>query len=345
MKLRLLVILFFSCSLSMFSQEFKSAAEYLTYIEKEQGLISKSTWKYTTAVAHSKSARRIDNTRKQLVKSIEAAQKKISALKDGYKGDVEYRNQVLQFLDICKININEEYGKLIDMQEVAEQSYDAMEAYLLMRDLVNEKIDSENEKVQNGFKSFALKYNINITNGGSSELGEKIRISNEVFDYHTALYLIFFKVNFTDGNLYKAIENKDLSAIQQNANTLVQYADEGLEKLKTIKPYKGDSSILTTTKKTMDFYKKEAQQFVPKVVDFLMFNDKFENAKKTLEAKTAKDRSKEEIDNYNAMVKQVNKEIDTYNKVGTANFNEKNNIITEWNNVGDNFISSHVPVD
>ncbi len=344
MKLKVLLIIFLMNGVNLVAQEFKSAVDYLTYIEKEQGLISKSTWKYTTAVAHSKSARRIDNTRKQLIKSIEAAQKKISALKDGYKGDVEYRNQVLQYLDICKININEEYSKLIDMQEVAEQSYDAMEAYLLMRDLINEKLDAETEKVENAFKSFALKYNITITDG-NSELGEKIRLSNEVFDYHTALYLIFFKVSFTDGNLSNAIEKKDLSSIQQNANALIQYADEGLAKLKSIKPYKGDSSVINVTKKALEYYKKQAQQYVPKVVDFFMFNEKFENAKKTLEAKRANDRSKEEIDNFNGMVKQVNKEIDTYNKVNNANYQEKNNILNEWNNSGENFISSHVPMD
>jgi uncharacterized protein YlxW (UPF0749 family) len=344
MKLKLLLIFFFATSSNLFAQEFKSAVDYLTFIEKEQGLISKSTWKYTTAVAHSKSARRIDNTRKQLVKSIEAAQKKISALKDGYKGDVEYKNQVLQYLDVCKININEEYSKLIDMQEVAEQSYDAMEAYLLMRDLINEKLDAENEKVENAFRSFALKYQITVTNG-SSELGEKIRLSNEVFDYHTALYLIFFKVNFTDANLSMSIEKKDMSAIQQNAGTLIQYADEGLEKIKTIKPYKGDASMINITKKAMEFYKKQAQQYVPKIVSFLMFNDKFENAKKTLEAKNAKDRTKEEIDNFNIMVKQVNKEIETYNKVNSTNNQEKNNLLNEWNTTGENFISGHVPVD
>lgn len=343
MKIRLLFIALFVIG-NGFAQEFKSAVDYLTYIEKEQGLIAKSTWKYTTAVAHSKSARRIDNTRKQLVKSIEASQKKIGALKDGFKGDVEYRNQVLQYLDICKININEEYSKLIDMQEVAEQSYDAMEAYLLMRDLINEKLDAENEKVANAFHSFAAKYQIKITEG-NNELSNKIKLSGEVFDYHTAIYLIFFKVNFTDNNLSDAIEKKDLSAIQQNANALTQYADEGLAKLKSIKPYGKDQSMITVTKKALEYYKKQAQQYAPKIVEFIMFNEKFENAKKTLEAKNPKDRTKEEIDSFNAMVKQINKEIDNYNKTNNANFQEKNAVINEWNTVGDNFISSHVPAE
>ena len=103
--------------------------------------------------------------------------------------------------------------------------------------------------------------------------------------------------------------------------------------------------MMNVTKKALEFYKKQAQQYVPKVVSFLMFNDKFENAKKTLESKNAKDRTNEEINNYNEMIKQVNKEIDTYNKVNTSNFQEKSNILNEWNTTGDNFISAHVPMD
>jgi len=192
MKLKALFILLIATQLQLVAQEFKTPVDYLTFINKEQGTISKSTWKYTQAVAHSKSARRIDVTRKQLVKSIEASIVKITALKEGYKGDVEYKNQVLQYFDICKKNLNEEYDKIINMQEVAEQSYDGMEAYLLARDLINEKLDSENAKATAAFNTFAQKYNIKVSNE-DSELSKKMKISNEVFDYHTALYLIFSK--------------------------------------------------------------------------------------------------------------------------------------------------------
>lgn len=344
MKFRILLIVLFVSNINLIAQEFKTPVDFLTYLNKEQVNISKSTWKYTSAMAHSKSPRRIDATRKQLVKSIEAASKKIGALKDGYKGDVEYKNQVLQYFDVCKNNLNEEYDKIINMQEVAEQSYDAMEAYLLSRDLINEKLDSENEKVQNAFRNFAAKYNITLSEG-NSDLGNKIKLSNKVFDYHTVLYLTFFKLNFTDSNLNQAIEKKDLTAIQQNSNTLIKYADEGLEKINTIPAYQGDTSLLIATKKALEYYKKQAQHYVPKLVDFLMFNDKFENAKKTLDAKSQKDRTKEEVDNYNSMVKQVNKEIDNYNKFNGANFQEKSTIVGLLETTADNFISGHVPAD
>lgn len=342
MKLKFTYALFVLFTLYGNAQEFKTPVDYLSFIGKEQTTISKSMWKYTSAVAHSKSARRIDATRKLLIKSIQTASKKIVDLKEGYKGDVEYKNQVLDFLKLSENHINEDYGKIIDMQEVAEQSYDFMEAYILAKDLVNDKIESENDKVSNAQKAFAAKYNITLTED-TSELGKKMKISNEVFDYHTIIYLVFFKANFTDNNLSKAIESKDLGAIQQNANSLIQYSNEGLEKLKTLPNYKNDASLANATKKALEFYKKEAEKFIPSVVDFYMFNDKFENAKKTLDAKSQKDRSKEEVDNYNAMVKQVNKEIDEYNKANNLNFQEKSNAINNWNSVSDSFVSRHVP--
>lgn len=344
MKTKLLFTFLLLTTLNALAQEFKKPVDYLTYINKEQELISRSTWKYTSAVAHSKSARRIDNTRKQLVKSIQSSKKKITDIKNGYNGDKQYQTQTIQYLDFCEKNINEEYDKIINMQEVAEQSYDAMEAYLMARDLVNKKLDEENKKAILAFNNFAQKYNITVNNQ-ETELSRKIKLSGEVFDYHTALYLLFFKTNITDINLTLAIERKDLGAIQQNGSALLQYAEEGLEKLKLIKPYGNDNSMVLATKKCLEFYKKEAEVYVPKIVDFYMFNEKFENAKKSLENKTNKDKTKEEIDNYNAMVKQVNKEIDNFNKTNTANFQEKNNLLNTWNTTGENFISKYVPAE
>ncbi len=344
MKLNYLTFIIFLISSHLFAQEFKTPVDYLSYIGKEQDNISKSMWKYTSAVAHSKNARRIDNTRKQLIKSMQTASKKISDLKEGYKGDVEYQNKVIDFLSISEKNINEEYDKIIDMQEVAEQSYDLMEAYIMTRDKVNEKIDAEFQKVNLAQKEFALKYHITLSQD-LSDIGQKMKISNEVFDYHTQIYLIFFKANITDLNQSLSIEKKDIGAIQQNNNALAQYADEGLEKLKSIKPFEGDNTMVIATKKALEYYKKQTQQYAPKVLDFLMFNEKIDAAKKSLESKTDNDRTKEEIDNYNAMVKQINKEIDNYNKLNNSFLQEKNSAIDYWNVTGENFISSHVPAN
>lgn len=337
-----IVFLLFFATINLAAQEFKSPVDYLSYLGKEQQAIARSTWKYTSAVAHSTSARRIDATRKQLVKSIQTSSKKIEALKNGYKGDVEFRDKVLSYLYFAEKNINEEYSKIIDLQDVAQQSYDYMEAYIMTRDLVNKKLDDELEKVKLAQQQFADKYNIQLSSE-ESELGRKIKLSNEVFDYHSVLYLVFFKVNITDVNLSNAILKKDLGAIEQNASALSKYSNEGLEKIKSIPAYNKDSSLLDEVKNALLFYKQTADEFTPKVVSYLMFYDKFENAKKTMEAKPESNRTMEEVENYNAMVKQVNKEIANFNKLTNANSQEKTNILNGWNTTADEFIARHVP--
>jgi len=328
-------------SLTCAAQEFKTPIDYLNFIGKESKSITANTWKYTKAVAHSKSARKIDATRKNLIKSIQAASKKIGAT-NGYKGDVVYRDQLLAYYSISEKYINDEYDKIIDMQEVAEQSYDLMEAYILTRDMVNEKINAEIEKLNTNQKEFANKYNIAITDD-ETELGKKMEISNQVFRHQSDMYLIFFKVYITDANLMKAVQDKNINTIQQNASALESFVAEGMDKLKSAKPYKNDMMLVNGTKKALEFYKKEALEFAPAVTDFLMLNQKAEETKKAMDAKGKP--SKAEIDAYNKTVADLNKAVDAYNKLTTKFHNERNNAITGWNAASDGFVSKHVPKD
>lgn len=344
MKKLLFASTLFLLSTIALAQNFNTPVAYLEYINKQESEISKNMWKYTKTIAHSKSARKIDATRKNLVKTIQNAKNNISKIKDGYKGDIVYRDQVVKYLSVSEIIINEEYSKIVDMQEVAEQSYDFMEAYIMTRDLVNKKMDDEHQILAAGQKEFAKKYNITLTES-DSELSKKMKLSNEVFAYHTEFYLIFFKCNITDLMLSKAIEQKDIASIQQNASSLLAYAEEGLQKLNQKQPFKNDKVLIETTKKSMELYQKTATEYASAVIDFFMFNTKFEEAKTSLERKKPNERTKEEVDNYNVMVKEINKKINDYNKINTKFVQEKNNMINQWNTTGDQFISRYVPND
>lgn len=341
---KLLTALCLLLTLSGFSQKFDTPVAYLSYISKEQQNIANNTWKYTKSIAHSKSARKIEATRKNLIKSIQLAKKNISALKDGYNGDVDYKNVVVDYLTVSENLISQDYAKIVDMQEVAEQSYDFMEAYIMTKDLVNKKIAEENDKVTVAQKSFALKYNITLQET-QSDLAEKMKISNEVFKYQNELYLIFFKCNITDVMLSSSIQKKDIAAIQQNASSLVAFAEEGLNKLKTIESFKNDNSFKNSTIKTLEMYKKIGEEYPPKVIDFFMFNSKFEETRTALERKSAKERTKSEVDSFNKMVNEVNKKINDFNTLNTNSVNEKNKGIIDWNTSSEKFISKHVPND
>jgi DNA repair exonuclease SbcCD ATPase subunit len=118
-----------------------------------------------------------------------------------------------------------------------------------------------------------------------------------------------------------------------------------LEKLKTFQPYKNDPLLLNATKKALEFYKKEAVELGPKIIAFMMLNEKMEESSAVLNNKNAKDRTKEEVDRYNKLVAEVNKEIGNYNKLNAKFHAEKSTILNNWNMASENFVSKHVPKD
>ncbi|MCB0436963.1 MAG: hypothetical protein KDD08_12995, partial [Mangrovimonas sp.] len=118
---RILVLLLVT-SASVHSQSFKSAVEYLDFISNEQQDISKNMWRYTKALAHSKSDRTILKRRESMIKTLEKAIANIQKA-DGYDGD-DYKNQVLEYMRLNESLLKHDYAKIVDMKEVAEQSYD-----------------------------------------------------------------------------------------------------------------------------------------------------------------------------------------------------------------------------
>ena len=324
------------------SQSFKNASEYLDFIATEQESVTKNMWKYTKAIAHSKNDRTINAKRNVLLKTVEKAIAKIENA-DGYDGE-DYKNQVLTYMRLNESLLNQDYAKIIDMKEVAEQSYDAMEAYVLARELADQKMEDAYNEYDTNFRLFAAKHNISIVES-ETDLGNKMKISNQVFNHYNELYLIYFKVSINEMYLIDALSKNDVGAIQQNANALSQTAKEGLEILKTIELYKNDKSIAEVTKDAFEFFIDEADNQVPQLTEFLILNEDFETIKNTLEKTPERKQTKEQIDTYNKKVKDINKAVDNYNKVNTKLNKDRQNIINKLNTTNENFLAKHIPND
>jgi len=338
----LLTVFILLIAYSSHSQSFKNASEYLDFIATEQESVTKNMWKYTKAIAHSKNDRTINAKRNVLLKTVEKAIAKIENA-DGYDGE-NYKNQVLTYMRLNESLLNQDYAKIIDMKEVAEQSYDAMEAYVLARELADQKMEDAYNEYDTNFRLFAAKHNISIVES-ETDLGNKMKISNQVFNHYNELYLIYFKVSINEMYLIDALSKNDVGAIQQNANALSQTAKEGLEILKTVELYKNDKSIAEVTKDAFEFFIDEADNQVPQLTEFLILNEDFETIRNTLEKTPERKRTKEQIDTYNKKVKDINKAVDNYNKVNTKLNKDRQNIINKLNTTNENFLAKHIPND
>ena len=335
-----LVILFVVTSIP--AQNFNNASEYLDFVGEEQQEITKNMWTYTKAIAHSKSDRSIDGKRKKLLKTIDQAITKITKANDF--GDDDYKIKVLRHMTFNKNLLNQDYAKIIDMKAVAEQSYDAMEVYVLAQEMANQKMEESQQEYEKDFYAYAATHHIEIIES-ETDLGRKMKISNEVFEHYHDLYLTYFKVYINEIYLIDAIEKSDVSAIQPNANALVTATKEGLEVLETKPLYKKDQSIINATKKAFDFFIDEGENQIPTITEFLILNEDFDKIKTNLEQTAERKRTKEQIDNYNKKVKDVNKSADNYNKINKKLNINRQKTINGLNNINAIFLSKHIPTD
>ncbi len=344
MKLKLLLaFLFVTISFTKtFAQDSSEALQYLEFLSEQNQNITEQVWKYTKAVAHDKRPKKIEKTRMKLVAQIRES-KNLVQKRPSVTNDDTYKNQFIEYLTIYENTMNNDYAKIVDMKEIAEQSYDAMEAYILMQQKVDEKLENASSTIQASKKEFADKHNINLIEGGETELAKKMKISNEVFDYKNQAYLPFFKANFQESVLVQSLGSNNVGEIQQKSAALLSFVEEGLDSIKAMPAYKNDKSVLIATENILLFYKDEASTKVPAMIDFMLLNDKITKMSKALESKKPKNRTKEEIDEYNALVKTVNEEVAKFNKTNEQLNQQRAQLLTQWENATNNFLSKHIP--
>ncbi len=74
-----------------------------------------------------------------------------------YNGNKALRDSAVSYLKILYSVFNEDYSKLVNMEEIAEQSYDAMEAYLLAQEKAGEKLDQAHNAYIVAYNGFTKK--------------------------------------------------------------------------------------------------------------------------------------------------------------------------------------------
>lgn len=326
------------------AQSINKPVDYLTFIGEQHQDITKQMWKYTKAIAHGKSDRNVNRKRDKLIDLMQDAIDEIRNT-ESYSKENDFKEKVIKNLEINKSLMNNEYENVIDMKQISEQSYDMMEAYMMAREMADNKMEEAQKDYETYFNEYAKKYSITI-NDEESDLGKKMRISNKVFDHYNDTYLIFFKSYMNEKYLMEALQKEDISAIQQTANALKASSKEGIMKLDSLtSAYKDDKSLIERTKKVLNFYINEVDNHVPTLTNFLIANEDFETIKKNLDNTTKKKRTKEMIEAYNAKINEMNKGVNQYNESNNFLNSKRNQHLEKLNQSVENYLDKHVPND
>lgn len=333
-----LLFLFSICLLPVFAQS--EAWQYMNKIDQNYEEISKKMWDYTSTVAHSRSGKKIDETRQELIKTVRLAKIQVSRLGD-FEGSTAYRDSVLSYLSLQEIVLTQNYEKILDMEEIAEQSYDLMEAYLKAQSEAGKMMDDATEMLQAEQKKFGEAHNIEITED-DSELGQKLQKAGEVYDYYNPIYLIFFKSYKQEAYMNVAIAESDINGIEQSRKSLIKTSEEGLEKLKAIEAFNGDDKLKEACIEILTFYKNEGEKEGKVIADFFLKKETFEKIKAAFENKKKKDRTQSDYDKINKAGEDYNQSVNEYNNVVKVSNKERTKQINSWNNSVTKFLKSHI---
>jgi hypothetical protein len=337
------VVFLLSLSLHLAAQgNGDNAVEHMSYLTSQDDALSRKYMSYMSEVAHGGRARKMEKRREELVNSIRETMRECAKVRP-YKGDASLRDSYRDYYFVLLSIFNEDYHKIVDMEEVAERSYDAMEAYLLTQEKADEKLDEANEKLKVAYTAFAAKNNVTLVQGTQSKLTRKLVKVGKVNGYMHQVYLIFFKSNVQEMLMIESIEKKDVNAIEQYKNSLLKFSKEGLERLDTVKSYNGDGSLVTACRKVLEFQKNEAETKINNYTDFLMKEVEFTKMKKSFDTKPASSRTKQEVDSFNAAVNSFNSAIANYNKTNSELNNTRNKVMTNWDTTRKRFLDQHVP--
>lgn len=317
--------------------------EALAYLDKVAGPLGdqkKETWQYLKAVTRGRSARKVEKRRTQLLAAMKESRGTVSRT-GAFEGDLTLKNAVTTYLDLSYKVLKEDFDKILDMEAIAEQSYDAMEAYLLAREQAGDKLEEAWDTMDAEYRSFAASHNIEILEAEGDKTSEKINKSAGVLKYYNRLYLIFFKSYKQEAYILDAIAKGDVNALEQNIGAMNAFTQEGLEKLSEIDEYEGDNSLKTATDNMLRFYQSVAEKDYPQVVDFYLKKDNMEKLSKIMESKKKKDITQDDVDSYNAAVEDYNKAVKDVNDVNQTLNKKRSDKIDYFNKSIETFFDRH----
>ena len=261
----------------------------------------------------------------------------------GYNGNTEYRDQVVEYLNLAHIVINEDYGKILNMEEIAEESYDAMEAYLLAKERANDKMNEAENLLNESQKIFAAANNIRLLEAEEDKLSRKINQASKVIRYYNQIYLIFFKVYKEEAYFLAATSEANVGAMEQHRKSILSLVKEAKSSLDTIPSYQRDGSIKTGCFKMLNFYQSEATVHFPKLTDFYLKKEEFETVNKAFNSMKKVQKTQQVVDNFNKAVNAYNASINAFNKTNDLTFKTRSKNLNGWNKTIKGFMDRNMP--
>ena len=326
---------------STIAQDTSNPGKYLSSITNEINPLEKEVFQYMRVGAKSKSEKRIEKKRQELISEIKRIKQVMAGFTD-YQDDSSLIDMANEFLTIYSSVIAEDFENLVDMEAIKDQSYDDLEAYMMADKAANEKLEDASSKLTDATQMFAEAHDITL-NMEQSSIGKKVEAAGEVIEYGNSLNLILARLNFEEGYVIEAMNRNDINGMQQHMNSMKSFVEEESAKLNEIGGFKGDTKLKYAAKKLVDFYDQQVNKELPKAVSFFLLSDEFQLKTEKIESVKPKKRTNEMINEYNDLVNAYNKQLNVFNNINEKSNKNRDEYWNKWKDAREKFMSKHIP--
>jgi hypothetical protein len=330
----------FSSFISIKAQN-NDALNYMIKIVNAEIDINEKYLKYNGAIAHGKSARKVENKRAALIQAVNNTKNTIASM-SCFENDCALRDSLVSFLSMQFYVLNYDFAKILNMEDVAEQSYDNMELFMNAQTMANDKVENAGKIADKVFKEFAKNHNVPLSNK-KDEMTKKIERVGAVNKHYGAVYLIFFKAYKQEAYMIDAINRRDYSAAGQNKDALLSISIDGLSKLDTLKAYMNDKSLITACRRSLEFYKSEAKEKIGIVIDYIMKAEEGDKLQRTVGSKDPMLITKEEREQFNKVKKELDLLTKKFISTNPALNQSRTATLNNWNVIVKNYMERYIP--
>lgn len=298
-----------------------------------------ASYEYMKAMIKMRSARKLESIRKGLIEMVVSA-KKQAEVAEPYNGDSTLLNDYRNYLDLIHAILTDDFGKVVDMEDIAERSFDKQEEYEIAIDSANSKLNASFFDLKECEAKFFRMYHVKVKDD-KSILGQKIDKANKLIDYYEKVNRIVGKANRYYNYAKETISNNDLTSLEQHTGTVNSITIEGIKKLNSLEPYEGSDQLLNAAKELISFYKTEGETTLKQNVDFMLSKDRFNSISKKFSKIKKGNRTKEIVDQYNEEVNNYNDSIGKINKINNRSYKDGNEFLKKWRKSSEDFLKEN----
>jgi hypothetical protein len=338
MKMRVSITGLLLFSLSVHSQSDPGA--YLAAVDRELTTVQEASWQYAKAATQN-NLQKMEKRRHMLLGAVTIAISNISAMPP-FDSSTSLRDSALLFLAIRQAVLQEDFGRVVDLEPVADQAFDPMEAFLKARDLSEKRLERAGNAVEKEYVTFAGRYNIKAVRA-ENVLSQNLEAAAASHDHFRKIYRIFFDNYKQESYFLGAIMQHDVSGMEQNRSALLKSAEEGLRRLRSIPGFREDAQLRSACAKLLTFYRHEASSALERAPEF--FVEK-ENLAKMHDARLLK---KGEGDNpegdqaYQKALKRYHRHYLEFSETCQALEKKRKDLLALWNHAAESFLGRNMP--